>query len=421
MVILKVFRSLFGFATLIIREATEAVAAAIRRDRDVASDHTKKLLTYMHDEVLAILVALQRRLGFCPVPSNDLDRILIIKLDRIGDMVNATPVFDALHSLFPKARLDIVGHPGPLSLVVTDQRIKDRFVYCSSLYHRLPNRLPDLKNWTLILKLLRTRYPLVVYLRGSWPFLLFALTSRLAATKFVVGEPVIERYLKPLALMYGSISRVRTRLCVESEAARYVEAKIFATRVGPRIAIQATSNANTRQWPKERFAHLADELRERFGADIHFIGSPHERKKLEAIDALSRLRHAFHWSLTLSQATAAIAACDLLIGNESGLVHVAAAVGTPCIVLWGSANLNMCRPDGPPERCTVIYHELSCRLTCRESYCVNPSNLDCLRRIQVVDVVEAARRHLERSGFPCKRASATGAASHNPDAQLVHA
>jgi ADP-heptose:LPS heptosyltransferase len=96
----------------------------------------------------------------------------------------------------------------------------------------------------------------------------------------------------------------------------------------------------------------------------------------------------------LPEVVAVVAACDLFIGNDSGLSHIAAAVKTPVVVLWGPANLNMARPEAPAERCAVLYHELPCREGCPETHCINPVTNECLLRIEVEEVLDAASSQL---------------------------
>jgi ADP-heptose:LPS heptosyltransferase len=94
---------------------------------------------------------------------------------------------------------------------------------------------------------------------------------------------------------------------------------------------------------------------------------------------------------------AMIADCQLFIGNDSGLAHIAAAVGTPVVLIWGAANLAMARPGAPAERCIVLYRDLACRAACPEMYCVNPNHLECLRSVEASEVVDAATRLLRLS------------------------
>jgi ADP-heptose:LPS heptosyltransferase len=351
----------------------------------------------VHNDILQGIAALQRVVPFWRVPGPELDRILIVKLDRIGDMVTTTPVFDALRARFPNARLDVVGHPVPLTLLANDARIGERIPYRAWLYHPRKWCIPGPSALLLVMKLLWRRYPLVVYLRGSGPFLFLGLTSRLAATKFIVAEPVITRYLKALETVLGPQGRPRARLAVYPDAARFAQKLLSSSDIGPRVAVHSTASSDTKTWPAERFAAVADALATNCSAQVHFFAAPAERQVLDEIARLARHTHRYHVGLELPQVVAAIAASDLFIGNDSGLAHIAAAVETPAVVLWGSANLSMARPEAPPEQCRILYHDLHCRASCPEFRCTNPVHVECMNRIQTDDVVTAARELLAGS------------------------
>ncbi len=259
-----------------------------------------------------------------------------MKLDRIGDMVNVGPVLDALRHGFPGARLEMLGHPLPLSLLDGDVRVNGLIPYKSSLYHSSPLLPPGPRSWWLLLKLLKRRYPLVVYLRGSFLFLPLGLTSRLAATKYIEGEHVVARYMKPVEELLGPIPGRRLHLQIQPAAVGVAREALSreSSCDGPRVAIHATASTASRSWPAERFSELADRLHAEFRARVHFVGGPADRTPLEMIVAGARQPHAFHCSLRLPEVAALISQCDLFIGNDSGLSHIAAAVGTREVVIW---------------------------------------------------------------------------------------
>jgi ADP-heptose:LPS heptosyltransferase len=388
-------RSLAKLCWTILRGLTLSLVAILRCDFASAGGYMRALAIYLHDDVLQGIVALQgirqRRL----TPSQ-VKKILIVKLDRIGDMVTTTPVFDALRDLFPNARLDIVGHPVPLQLLDGDERIGDRIPYRSWLYHPLPILPGGPRAWWLIIKLLARRYPLVVYLRGSSPFLWLGLTSRFAAIKFVKAEPVIRRYMKALERLFGPLPEPLPRLSVNEDTKRFAQQLLNGHNgySSPTVVIHASASSATKVWPPERFAALADELNATDGVRVHFLGGPADELLLERIADLSARKHRYHSSLRLPNVVAVIAGSDLFIGNDSGLSHIAAAVGTPSVVLWGPANLSMARPKAPPDRLTILYHDLPCRDACPEFKCTNPNQYECLMRTETADVLDAARRLL---------------------------
>jgi len=353
------------------------MACLVRAQWARAADHSRELACFVHEDLVKGLVAVQGLLPFWSMPGKDLDSILIVKLDRIGDMVNTTPVFDAFQAAYPRARLDLVAHPGPMTLFEDDARIGERIPYKTWMYHPEPVLPGGLKLWALLLKLLWRRYPLVVYLRGSLPFLWLGLTSRIAAARFVPAEPVVTRYLKALQPLIGPVNRRRPTLHVSAEAAAVARRLLGTGRPHcPRVVIHATASAATKMWPPERFAALADRLVQEFEAQVHFLGGPADSAGLEAIAAGARQRHTYHSRLRLPEVAAMLAAADLFVGNDSGLSHMAAAVGTSLVVLWGPADLTMARPEVHGDTCEILYHNLACRNACPETRCNNPIVLE---------------------------------------------
>jgi heptosyltransferase-2/heptosyltransferase-3 len=388
---------------LIVAQTTRVAWALARGDVEAAGGHLRFLYLNLHEDLIKAVVAVQRWLPFWRPPGPDIDRILVVKLDRIGDMVTTTPALDALRERFPRAQIDMVGHPVALALLDGDPRVNERLSYVSWLYHPVRPALPGLRAWQLIAKLVWRRYPLVVYLRGSIPLLLLGLRSRVAATKYVVAEPVIDRYLNALRPLGGLVAAYPPRLHVRPENAALARQLLGKEEPGggypgPRVVIHAAASSAVKMWPPDRFAALADELARRFGARVHFLGAPSDRAVMETIGRLAAETHAYHWSLRLPQSVAVIAEADVFVGNDSGLSHIAAAVGTRAVVLWGPANLPMARPKASPADCLILYHDLPCRDRCLEFRCHNPSRLDCLMRTQMEDVAEAVARLLQRGG-----------------------
>ena len=389
-------RSLFGLAKILTREALLATRSLLAGKRSQSREHIRFALQSLHEDLTAF--AGQRDQGKPLPPPHLTTRILIVKLDRVGDMVNTTPVFDFLRARYPDAAVDIVGHPAVLSLLNDDPRLSNRLPYKSTLYHPGPLRLPGLSAWKLIQDLKKTQHQLVVYLRGSFPFLLLAKHSHFVSCKFLEGEPVIRRYLKPLGALCKPGEPLPTPFLYVSNASRTKVLHKYPKFVnGPGIVIHAVSAAEGKQWPFKSFARLADELSARESAEILFLAAPSEYEKLKEIQALCERPHNFETSLRLPEVVAAISLADVFIGNDSGLAHIAAAVRTREIVIWGAANLQMARPVAAADRCTIFYHELPCRTICPEIRCIGPDYLKCLVDIHEEDVVTKALEYLNEA------------------------
>ena len=143
-----------------------------------------------------------------------------------------------------------------------------------------------------------------------------------------------------------------------------------------------------KQWFPERFAVLADRIRDAFDARILVFGGPGDGALGRRISRMmSRRPVDLSGKTTLGQAMALIDACSLFITNDSGLMHVAAALQTPLIAIFGSTDPVATGPWSRPSR--VIRSHLPC------SPCLKPvcplGHLNCMNRIGVDRVFDAVK------------------------------
>jgi heptosyltransferase-2 len=141
-----------------------------------------------------------------------------------------------------------------------------------------------------------------------------------------------------------------------------------------------------KQWFPERFAALADRLSKNFGARILIFGSRADsgtasfliqNTKAQLIDLTGRT--------TLGQAIGLISCCNLFVTNDSGLMHVAAALGIPVVAIFGSTDPVRTGPLG--RNCMIMKGDLSCS-PCLKPNC--PEKRECMEQISVDQVYAAA-------------------------------
>jgi heptosyltransferase-2 len=156
---------------------------------------------------------------------------------------------------------------------------------------------------------------------------------------------------------------------------------------GPLIALAvAAAYGPAKEWPLERYAQLVDLLDARYGAECVLVGSPSERAKCDQVVAASAAGALVAAGQTdVAAVVALLSLCDGFAGNDSGAMHVAAALGIPTVALFGSTDPQRTGPLGP--RVKVIYHAIECS-PCLERTC-RFGHLNCLRRIEAVDVARA--------------------------------
>ena len=146
-----------------------------------------------------------------------------------------------------------------------------------------------------------------------------------------------------------------------------------------------------KQWFPHRFAELADRLRNEFGARILIFGGPGDQPLGSRIArAMMHPPVDLSGRTTLGEAMALIERCSLFITNDSGLMHVAAALETPLIAIFGSTNPITTGPVGPNSR--VIQSQLPCS-PCLKPHCPE-GHLDCMNQIDVDTVFNAAEEML---------------------------
>lgn len=262
-------------------------------------------------------------------------RILFITATRIGDAVLSTGLLDHLLRAHPQARFTVAC--GPVA---------------QGVFTRMPNlerllvvdkRRFDL-HWPLLwLRTAATRWDLAVDLRGS------ALTFLLPARR----RAVMRGGRRPghrLTHIAGTLGLPGTALPVAWTApADGDRARLLLPDGPPVLALGPTANWAGKVWPAERFVALFRTLAERLpGARAAVFAGPGSAERAMAAPVLAALPGAVDLvgQLSLPEAAAALQRCRLFVGNDSGLMHLAAAAGTPTLGLFGPTPASEYAPAG---------------------------------------------------------------------------
>jgi heptosyltransferase II len=141
-----------------------------------------------------------------------------------------------------------------------------------------------------------------------------------------------------------------------------------------------------KRWFPERYSALADRFSRDWGARILIFGSFGDRDTASSIKERARAEiFDFTGQTTLSQAIALIGRCRLFVSNDSGLMHAAAALGTPVVAVFGSTDPVRTGPLG--RNCRVVRHPVPCA-PCLKPHC--PERQECLEEITADEVYEVA-------------------------------
>ncbi len=261
-------------------------------------------------------------------------RILFVASSRIGDAVLSTGLIDHLLRRHPEARITMVA--GPISADVFARMPNlERLIVIEK--HRYD--LHWLRLWSMAV---RRRWDLVVDIRGSG--LAWFLRARRRAVMRVRAGPKIAQLGSILGLDPPPLPVVWTAAEDRTVAARLVPPG------PPVVALGPTANWTGKIWPAERFAALFERLATGpLGpARAAILAGPGEAEQALAAPLIAALPGAIDLAgrLTLPEAAACLARAALFVGNDSGLMHIAAAAGTPTIGLFGPTPADEYAPAG---------------------------------------------------------------------------
>lgn len=318
-------------------------------------------------------------------------KILVVKLSSFGDILHVLPTVQALKEQ-TGASVDWVVHPEFASLVRCFADV-DRVL-------TFPRRHLWKEARGSIARLRETEYDLVVDLHGLFKS---GVVARFARARRRIA-PSYAR--EGSALFFGErAGRMnRTRHAVEQafDTLDYLGLKrpdgVFRARLrpvavelpaaSPLIAFAPVSRWVTKNWPASRFAEVAKAFAASHpGAAILVLGGKGDSAVGEEIaSAAPGLVRNLCGKTTIPESLEILSRCDLLIANDTGPVHMAAAVGTRCLVVFGPTRPDWTGPYGPGHR--VIMRKLPCQ-PCLKRQCKR-GDLACLMEIAADEVHRAA-------------------------------
>lgn len=299
-----------------------------------------------------------------------MQRGLFITLSNIGDAVLTTPALEYLHARHPDLRFDIVA----------DARSAELFTHCPYRGEILLKH--KRAGWRGLLRLIRTlrrtRYVLAADLRTDG--LAYLLRAERRMTKLRRGPAGPHSVEEHMAVVAPGVRRAEippTRIWLTDALREQARERLAALPPGPLLAIGPGANWLPKIWPLESFAELLRRLEGRVAAAV-LLGGPNDRERAEGLVREAALPMLDLCGATgLLEATAVLERADLFVGNDSGLGHLASAVATPTLTLFG---------PGEPER----YHPWGPRA----AWLVAPDR--DLARLTPGVVAERLLRHLER-------------------------
>ncbi len=270
-------------------------------------------------------------------------RILVIRGGALGDFVLTLPVLAALRAQFPDAHIEVLGYPhiarlgllGGLAHAVHPIEARP----LAGFFARGGKLDPAVASFF-------AGFAVIVSYLYDPDEIFQDNVARCTRAQFIVGPHrpdeaaslhAADTFLTPLQ-----------RLAIfEADATPRIAADPATPGPGRWIAAHPGSGSESKNWPERRWAGLLAAALEHSDRNLLLVGGEAEGDRLQRLagELPSRRLHVAR-SLPLDAVASLLRACDLFVGHDSGITHLAAAVGLPCIALWGPSNPTLWRPRG---------------------------------------------------------------------------
>jgi lipopolysaccharide heptosyltransferase II len=338
--------------------------------------------------------------------------ILIIMMGGIGNMIFLTPALKALRKALPSSTFSFLLGPYGAEKVVEGSHYIDQKIIVE------PDEFTGLSaNIKIIRQLKKQDFNLSITSTGTNP-LKSGLLCALAGIKYRLGENIrgksffhnlkvpFDRNRHEVESNIQLIQRLgievddRSLFIQRSEEDKNSAQKYFTQHnLEGKLVVgmhpgSGIHQASFKRWPKERFSQLADKLINDLGASVILFGGTEETELAnEMKDMMQSPPLIMTGKTTLAETAALIEKCRLFFSNDSGLLHVACAVSTPAIGLFGPTSPKRTGPYSGSS--SVIRKDLACS-PCYFGKPVRCDHFECLNLITVDDVMQEAKKRLEK-------------------------
>ncbi|MBN2439137.1 MAG: lipopolysaccharide heptosyltransferase II, partial [Deltaproteobacteria bacterium] len=351
------------------------------------------------------------------LPGEGIERVLIRGTNWIGDVVMTLPAVTAIRKTWPRARISILAKPWVAEVYRLSPDVDDVIVFQEPGCHdgirgklRLAGELRGIGFDCAILLQNAIEAAIIARLAGI-PFRAgynsdgrgLLLTHSVRRTQAIHRVHQIDYYIE-MVLALGCISAGRGVRLKPGEDYEEIAERLcgeFGIEGGRSLIGIAPGAAYgpAKRWFPGRFAAVADRLSNEYGTHVILFGSVGDRESTAAVQKSARYPLIdIAGKTNLKEAISLISRCDLFISNDSGLMHVAGALGIPTIAIFGSTNPATTAPVG--EKSMVIHHDVPCG-PCLKPVC--PTDFRCMEMISVEEVCTAAQTLLGPGEKPFER------------------
>lgn len=334
-------------------------------------------------------------------------RILLIKLRSIGDVIYNTSVYTALKKRFPDSHLTVLVEPASLDIVRSHPAVDQALCFRKGRFF---------KEARFYLDLFRSRYDVAIDMHEGTRGALMCFVSQ---AKYRVGNKYAKR-----SFLYNEkldFSDLEPRYPIDYQVALIKKMGAEFDEPSPEIHFDDVSGENARrildgngigaddqygiihcgtrkkydQWQFSKFAELSESIAERFGVKVILTCGPGEESQAEEVLKNVKGEAPAFFTAPLQELGRITRSARFAVCHNGGYMHLASALKTPVVALFGVVNPRVWKPLG--DRDIVLYKELECspcNSKTRKAECFD-GDAECKRRIEVDDVLSAVESLLQ--------------------------
>ena len=340
-------------------------------------------------------------------PLSNINKILVIRVDGIGDLLNSTPAIALLRENYPSAEITVlacplnapvlIGNPDVDRVLVFERDGKHRGFKAQLQFYRELRR----EQFQLVVAMQTAMWShLVAFLSGA-PYRLGRYQKRFKSTlthawrgKYSKGEThEVDRNLELVRLICKGEGKRKLIFHLSPDETAAAKTKLTSWGINDDmslIGIHPGGSSFDKRWPEKQYAELADRLAHDYNATILLLHGPEEAALPQNIQNAMQSRTIIYAPETIRELGALLSCCDLVVCNDSGPMHLAAALDVPTVAIFGPTDHVAWHPLS--ENATIVRRDMPC-WPCSAHKC--KIGWECTKKLPVEPVWDATTTTVE--------------------------
>lgn len=297
-----------------------------------------------------------------------LNKILILRFGAIGDVVHSTELFRSIKRKYPHISIHYAAFKTPSLNIQNDPDLDKVWIVEGKSYKYLSQLSKELK---------KEKFDLLINLQPGIRTRIFSLmlgAKRTVTYKKTFKLHAVENFWQTGKKIFKDIELdKKIKLYIDEQIKNKISA-MLENKINIVFNMGVSHTRQGRRWPQEYWRELAVMFLNEYGCNIILTGSEDDKEFAENLLDISPKITSFCGKLSIEENTALLSLCDLVISGDTGSLHIATAVGTPAIGLYGAAPVSRTGPWG--ENCIALKSDRKC-VPCNRRKCkyLNPGEL----------------------------------------------